>query len=225
MIFLVLTKSILFYEAQRAGELPPNNRIPYRGSSTLRDGCKVGADLSGGWFDAGDHVKFALPGAWSATLLAMGLLDYHQAYGGAGELENAVLGLKWQLDWLMNAHPEPFVFHAQVGDGDLDHSYWGPPEFMSMKRPVYSLTITTSGTEPLAEAAAALAAGSIIFREADPEYSDKALGHALELFEFADKYRKERELRTVGTSDLVFEFLPKVSQNKVLTNGFMKLVS
>ena len=35
--------------------------------------------MSGGWFDAGDHVKFALPGAWSATLLAMGLLDYHQA--------------------------------------------------------------------------------------------------------------------------------------------------
>ena len=101
----------------------------------------------------------------------------------------------------MNAHPEPFVFHAQVGDGDLDHSYWGPPEFMSMKRPVYSLTITTSGTEPLAEAAAALAAGSIIFREADPEYSDKALGHALELFEFADKYRKERDSRTVDSSN------------------------
>ena len=50
------TKSILFYEAQRAGELPPNNRISYRGSSTLRDGCKVGADLSRGWFDTGDHV-------------------------------------------------------------------------------------------------------------------------------------------------------------------------
>ena len=65
----------------------------------------------------------------------------------------------------MNARPEPFVFHAQVGDGDL--------------------------------AAAALAAGSIIFREADPEYSDKALGHALELIGFADKYRKERDSRTV----------------------------
>ena len=114
----------------------------------------------------------------------------------------------------MNAHPEPFVFHAQVGDGDLDHSYWGPPEFMSMKRPVYSLTITTSGTEPLAEAAAALAAGSIIFREADPEYSDKALGHALELFEFADKYRKERDSRTVvfkGSSDQIHFIFEKIT--------------
>ena len=36
-------------------------------------------------------------------------------------------------------------------------------------RPVYSLTVTTPGTEPVAEAAAALAAGSIIFREADEE--------------------------------------------------------
>ena len=66
----VLAKSILFYEAQKAGPLNTGqNRIPYRGSSTLKDGCKVAANLEGGWFDAGDHVKFALPGAFSATLI------------------------------------------------------------------------------------------------------------------------------------------------------------
>ena len=93
----VLAKSILFYEAQRAGPLDNPNRIPYRGSSTLKDGCTVKSNLEGGWFDAGDHVKFALPGAWSATLLAMGLLDYHRAYKNADELENAAFGIKWQL--------------------------------------------------------------------------------------------------------------------------------
>ena len=74
----VLTKSILFYEAQRAGPLERNNRIPYRGHSTLKDGCGVKANLEGGWFDAGDHVKFALPAAYSVTMLAWGILEYHQ---------------------------------------------------------------------------------------------------------------------------------------------------
>ena len=89
--------------------------------------------------------------------------------------------------------------------------YPGPPELMTMHRPVYSLTKSTPGTEPIAEAAAALgnglisnrkrkldsrngpkiAAGSIIFKEIDEEYSNRALGHALELFEFGDKFRKE----------------------------------
>lgn len=187
----VITKSILFYEAQRAGPLGDDNRIPWRGHSTLKDGCRVKANLEGGWFDAGDHVKFALPAAFSATLLAWGVLDYHPAYEAAGELENAVYSIKWELDWLMAAHPSPNVFYAQVGDGDLDHSFWGPAEKMTMRRPVYKLTTQNPGTEPTAEAAAALAAGSIIFRQIDVEYSTALLGHALELFAFADRYRKE----------------------------------
>jgi endoglucanase len=39
----------------------------------------------------------------------------------------------------MAAHPAPSVFHAQVGDGEADHEYWGPAEEMKMKRPVYTL--------------------------------------------------------------------------------------
>lgn len=43
--------SILFYEAQRSGKLPANNRIPWRGNSALSDGSDVGIDLTGGWYD------------------------------------------------------------------------------------------------------------------------------------------------------------------------------
>ena len=41
----VLEKSMLFYEAQRAGPLPANNRIPWRGDSNLND------DPVGGYYD------------------------------------------------------------------------------------------------------------------------------------------------------------------------------
>ena len=50
----VLCKSILFYEAQRSGDLnEATNRVPWRKDSTLGDGSDVGLDLSGGWFDGG----------------------------------------------------------------------------------------------------------------------------------------------------------------------------
>ena len=40
----------------------------------MDDGCDVGIDLTGGWYDAGDHVKFNFPMAYSVTTLAWGML-------------------------------------------------------------------------------------------------------------------------------------------------------
>ena len=47
----MLQLSILFYETQRSGKLPADNRIPWRGDSALEDGSDVGVDLTGGWYD------------------------------------------------------------------------------------------------------------------------------------------------------------------------------
>lgn len=47
----VIGKSLLFYEAQRTGRLPSNNRIPWRGDSFLNDRGQNGEDLTGGYFD------------------------------------------------------------------------------------------------------------------------------------------------------------------------------
>ena len=68
--------SLLFYEAQRAGSWDDSSRVLWRGDSTLRDGCDVDADLTKGWFDAGDHVKFNFPMAFTSTLLGWGLIDH-----------------------------------------------------------------------------------------------------------------------------------------------------
>mgnify|MGYP003308982899 CR=1 FL=1 len=53
-----LELSLLFYECQRAGPLPKENRIYWRHDSMLDAGEDVGLDLTGGYYDAGDNVKF-----------------------------------------------------------------------------------------------------------------------------------------------------------------------
>ena len=47
----VIRLSILFYEAQRSGILPADNRIPYRGDSAVDDQGFNGENLEGGWYD------------------------------------------------------------------------------------------------------------------------------------------------------------------------------
>lgn len=53
----VLQKSLLFYEAQRTGRLPSDNRISWRGDSFVTDRGDSGEDLSGGYFDGKAFVN------------------------------------------------------------------------------------------------------------------------------------------------------------------------
>ncbi len=161
----VLHKSILFYEAQRSGALPPSNRIPWRYDSTLTDAGNNGEDLTGGWFDAGDYVKFGLPMASSATVLAWGLIEYRDAYEASGELDYMLDCIRWATDYFLKCHTGPYEFYGQVGNGQEDHGYWGRPEDMTLTRPAYKLTANNPGSEVVGETAAALAAASIAFRE------------------------------------------------------------
>jgi hypothetical protein len=65
-----LQKSLFFYEAQISGPKPSWSRVTWRGDSAMQDGADVGRNLTGGWFDAGDHVKFGFAMASSTTMLA-----------------------------------------------------------------------------------------------------------------------------------------------------------
>lgn len=40
-----LTKSILFFEGQRSGKLPPSQRMTWRKDSALRDGFQIGVSM------------------------------------------------------------------------------------------------------------------------------------------------------------------------------------
>ncbi|KAI4308370.1 hypothetical protein L6164_031462 [Bauhinia variegata] len=184
-----LEKSLLYFESQRSGRLPYNQRITWRDHSGLTDGLEQAVDLVGGYYDAGDHVKFGLPMAFTVTMLSWGAIEYWQQIADADELEHTMEAIKWGTDYFIKAHTSPNVLWAEVGDGDTDHYCWQRPEDMTTSRQAYKIDEKSPGSDLAAETAAAMAAASIVFRKTNPHYSHLLLHHAQQLFEFGDKYR------------------------------------
>ncbi|KAL5222073.1 hypothetical protein ABZP36_026786 [Zizania latifolia] len=184
-----LSKSILYFEAQRSGVLPGSQRMAWRGNSGLHDGNANGVDLAGGYYDAGDNVKFGFPMAFTVTMMAWSVLEYGEQMAAAGELGHAMEAVKWGTDYFIKAHPEPNVLYGEVGDGDSDHNCWERPEDMTTSRQAYRLDPEHPGSELAGETAAAMAAASLVFRRSNPGYANQLLQHSEQLFDFADKYR------------------------------------
>ncbi|KAK4435406.1 Endoglucanase [Sesamum alatum] len=185
-----LSKGILFFEGQRSGKLPATQRVEWRADSALSDGSLENVNLRGGYYDAGDNVKFGWPMAFSISLLSWAAAEYGDEIDSVGrQLQNLQRAIRWGTDFLLQAHTSSTTLYTQVGDADRDHECWERPEDMDTPRTLYKITSTSPGTEVAAEAAAALAAASIVFKEADSNYSARLLRHSESLFELADKYR------------------------------------
>ncbi|CAN4103989.1 unnamed protein product [Withania somnifera] len=184
-----LSKSLLYFEAQRSGRLPYNQRATWRHHSGLADGLDQGVDLVGGYYDAGDNVKFQLPMAFTITMLSWSVIEYGEDIAAASEYRYALEAIKWGTDYFVKAHTHPHVLWVQVGEGDTDHYCWQRPEDMTTSRRAYKINKDHPGSDVAGETAAALAAASILFRRTNPHYSHLLLVHAEQLFEFGDKYR------------------------------------
>jgi PKD repeat protein len=186
----VLQKSMFFYEAQRSGPLPSDNRVLWRGDSCLNDGQDNDLDLTGGWFDAGDHIKFNLPMSYSVTTLCWGYIENPTAYSSTGQKEYFLSNIKYVTDYLIRCHTEKYVFYGQVGAGN-DHNYWIPAEVVELRmseddltRPSYKIDYDNPGTELAGEAAAAFAAAAMVFADEDSEYAALLLSHAKDMYDF-----------------------------------------
>ncbi|KMZ74935.1 endo-beta-1,4-glucanase, family GH9 [Zostera marina] len=184
-----LSKTILFFEGQRSGKLPADQRMKWRSDSALDDGQTIGVDLSGGYYDAGDNVKFGFPMAFTTTILAWSAVEFSHDMGD--EAKNAYTAIRWGSDYLLKASSQidDNILHVQVGDPYSDHSCWERPEDMDTLRTVATINASKPGSEVAGETAAALAASSLAFKSLDHGYSQLLLNRAIQVFEFADKYR------------------------------------
>ncbi|CAL9071536.1 unnamed protein product [Musa acuminata var. zebrina] len=203
-----LHKALMFFNAQRSGPLPKHNNVSWRGNSGMKDGLSddsVKKNLVGGYYDAGDAIKFNFPMSFAMTMLSWSVIEYSAKYEAAGELDHVKNIIKWGTDYLLktfNSSADTIDrVVAQVGQGDTskgpgpnDHYCWVRPEDIDYPRPVYECH---SCSDLAGEMAAALAAASIVFKDSKT-YSEKLAHGARTLFKYG---RDQRGRYSPGGSD------------------------
>lgn len=160
-------------------------------------------DVAGGMHDAGDHVKFCLPGSYAASTVGWGYYEFRDAYIDAGQQEHIENILHWMNDYYLKCtyfddNGDILAFCYQVGEGNIDHNYWNAPELQSEKlldfaRPAYFATVDTPASDMCAGVAASLAVNYLNFKDTEPEYAEQSLNAAIKLYEFAVKTHSETE--------------------------------
>lgn len=200
-----LQKSLFFYEVQQSGILPEWNSVPWRADSMINEEGVETDIIPGGWFDAGDHFKFTLTNAYSASVLAWGYIQYKDAVDKAGLGEVYRNNVQWGLDYVMQADRGDKII-GTIGDftgGSTDHNIWCSAEVYLRKhhlnngdweRPYDEIADSTT----IALCAAALAQGYIIFKDDQPDKAAAYLAQAKKYFETADKIRNN-ENGAMGT--------------------------
>ncbi len=197
-----LQKSMFFYEVQQAGILPEWNDVLWRDNSMVKEDGTPSDVVDGGWFDAGDHFKFTLTNAYSASMLGWGYIEYKDAVDKAGLGTMYKNNLKWGLDYVMACDKGGGAMIGTIGDfksGATDHNIWCSAEVYMRKHHLVAGNEerpydTIKNASVAAISAAALAEGYIIFKDSDPDTAANYLKHAKDLFEGADKIRDNKDV-------------------------------
>ncbi|KAB2621850.1 endoglucanase 9-like [Pyrus ussuriensis x Pyrus communis] len=170
---LALHKALMFFNAQRSGKLPKHNNVSWRSASCLKDGNFTDTlnDLVGGYYDAGNAIKFNFPASFAMTMLSWRVIEYSDI-------------IKWGTDYLLKTFNnsadsiDRVIDHVGLGnnDGDSENPIttdcetfcWMRPEDIDYIRPV---TACHACSDVAAEMAASLSAASIFSRNERGRYS------------------------------------------------------
>ncbi|MCC8068187.1 MAG: glycoside hydrolase family 9 protein [Ruminococcus sp.] len=210
-----LALSLYFFDAQQCGDEVDDNCLTWRGDCHTYDGeasldsanglgttekefiknANGGSntvDVSGGYHDAGDHLKFSMTMAFASTNLAWAYNQYPEAFEETGCKDHLFDILKEMCDYFMKVtylddNDEVVAFCYMVG-GDQDHNEWSSPETQTMDRPTYWATKSNNSTDAACQMAAALASASMALKEVDASYAEECLKYANALQSFGSTY-------------------------------------
>ncbi len=131
---------------QTASSLTGNLSAFVKGQDFVKD-ADGDYDLTGGWVDCGDNVKFGQTEFYSGYMLALGYSEFPTGYGdyysqnyegyiGASDytwegkkgkpngIPDILDELKYATDFFMKCVRDEKTFYYQVGDGGPDHQVW-----------------------------------------------------------------------------------------------------
>ena len=136
----VVDSLMLFFKEQRCGPTHPILHSPCHLSDAARiegDSEHIGgADLTGGWHDAGDYIKFLSTAAYT-TYMLMFSYEFDKTKFGFDNNKNGVPDVleeaKIGIDWLLRCNYSKYKLITQVQDV-RDHSVgWRMPENDSLQ--------------------------------------------------------------------------------------------
>jgi len=168
-------------------------------------------DVSGGWHDAGDHLRYMLTSGNTICRMLVAYLenktvfrDTVNALGqpGSNGIPDVLDEIRWGLDWMLKMHPEPDQLFHQVAD-DRDHigfklphldtaDYgWGPGSYRVVyyangkPQGLFKYQNTSTGIANLAgRYAAAMAMASRVWKAdlKDSSFAERCLQAGLEVY-------------------------------------------
>lgn len=71
-------------------------------------------DLAGGYYDAGDNVKYGLPMAFTVTTLSWAAIFYKSEFKAAHEMGHVKDAIRWGTDYFLKASSRRKRLYVQV---------------------------------------------------------------------------------------------------------------
>ena len=212
----------------------------------LKDLTATGAtiDVSGGWWDAGDYLKFVETHSYTVALMLIGTRDFPNQMGPGSGASDFTSEAKFGLDWLQKMWDDKTrTFYYQVGIGACDannkicisdHDIWRLPQVddtfggsahidrFIRHRPVLRNINGGRGAKINANMAGRLAADFAlcfqVFKNSDPGYANQCLLSAEHVFALADTTGAN-----VGNSVSPGDFYPETEWRDDLELGASEL--
>src|SRR2546427_1769004 len=92
-------------------------------------------NAAGGWWDAGDYLKFVETHSYTVALMLVGIRDFPNQMGAGSASSNFTAEAKFGLDWLQEMwddSTQTFYYQVGIGNGNAqttsDHDIWRLPQ-------------------------------------------------------------------------------------------------
>ncbi len=255
-----LANSLSFYQTERdgpnfianalrtaAGHLNDQTAMTYLTPNANSSGHFKGdltplgitVNAAGGWWDAGDYLKFVQTTSYTVDLLLTGVRDFSGQMGAGSSSANFTAEAKFGADWLLRMWDDPtatLYYQVGIGEGNAstvgDHDIWrlpqaddtfggtDPTDRYIRNRPVLRAGPPGSPISPnlAGRDAAALAEAFQVYKASDPAFAARCLAAAEHIFDLANTSPSGNLLTVVP-----FSFYPETEWRDDLELGATEL--
>jgi endoglucanase len=196
-------------------------------------------DAAGGWWDAGDYLKFVQTTSYAVALQLVGVRDFPATMGSAAAKANFSEEARFGVEWLLrmwNDDTRTLYYQVGIGEGNAstvgDHDIWRLPQeddayggedprFRFIRhRPVFRAGPPGAPVSPnlAGRDAAAFALCFQVFAATRPELASRCLLAGEHIFELAETDPHGRLLTTIP-----YDFYPETEWRDDLELGATEL--